>query len=157
MIGPQQVPEVADEGQARAMPELAVLSVIAHGAGPRATAVGRAALTAAASLDEERAALYADFVLAYLGEAARRALEAEMGLENYEFQSDFAKRFIAKGRAEGRAEGRVDALLAVLEARGLHPSDEERARIEECSDLEQLQHWIQRSINATTVEDIFEG
>lgn len=115
------------------------------------------ALAASARLDDERAALYADLVFAYLGEVAGQALEAEMGLENYEFQSDFAKRFIAKGREEGRLQEGQAALMAVFEARGFEPSDAERRRIEGCTDLEQLEHWIRRAVTATSVEDALDG
>jgi hypothetical protein len=39
-----------------------------------------------------------------LNEAARCALEAMM--KGYEYQSDFAKKYVAQGYAEGRTEGR---------------------------------------------------
>jgi predicted transposase YdaD len=51
--------------------------------------------------------LYADLVQASLSEAARKALEA-MDPSKYEFQSEFAKRYLAEGRVEGRQEGRQE-------------------------------------------------
>ncbi|MCG8556560.1 MAG: hypothetical protein MJD61_14910, partial [Proteobacteria bacterium] len=97
-----------DEAKARAAPELAVLSAMAHGASAapeQALQVAVAALGALAGLDHEQALLYSDMVYGSLGEAARKALEA-MDLNKYEFQSTFAKRFLARGRQEGRQEGR---------------------------------------------------
>src|SRR5215475_13937259 len=50
---------------------------------------------------------YGDIVLHSLNEAARRALEAMM--KGYEYQSDFAKKYVALGRDQGRGEGEVAA------------------------------------------------
>jgi len=162
-IGPSEVPAVTDETQATAMPELAVLSVIAHAEDPEAVEIGRSALAAAAKLDEERARFYADLVYAYIGETARRLLEVSMALENYEFQSEFAKRFIAQGRNEGRDEGRAEgetaglrtALLAVAEARGLSLTEAQRQRIEACVDPETLKRWTRAAAVATTSDALF--
>ena len=54
-------------------------------------------------------------------------------MKGYEYQSDFAKKYVAQGRAEGRVEGRVEgeaqALLTVLQARGIAVPDTARERI----------------------------
>jgi len=53
-------------------------------------------------------------------------------MKGYEYQSDFAKRYVAEGRTEGRTEGRAEGraeeaagnLLSVLRVRGItvcHP------------------------------------
>jgi len=152
VIGPSEVPIVAEPVLADAMPELAVLSVMAHADNPEAVDIASAALTAAAKLDDERASLYADLIYAYVGPTARKVLEASMGLENYEFQSDFAKRFIA----EGRAEGRRSTLLAVLDARGLRPTDAQRQHIEACDDLDLLEQWARAAVNASSIAVLFE-
>jgi hypothetical protein len=98
---------------------------MAHGQETQAEALGRTALLAIQRPDD-RHALYSRLrlVLAAVSKAARAALEELMASGNYEFQSDFVKKFLAKGRAQGEAQG----LLAVLEARGLRVFDEpERA------------------------------
>jgi hypothetical protein len=69
------VPEVTDEVQARLDPELAVLSAMAHGQNAdsgKAVRIALAAQLASLGLDEDRARLYFDLVLASLSEAARR-------------------------------------------------------------------------------------
>jgi hypothetical protein len=111
----------------------------------------RAALLATLGLSDERQVLYSDLVLAALSEAARAALEDLMAGGNYEFQSDFAKKHQAKGRAEGRAE----AVLDVLEARGVHVSDVARARILACTDPAQLAGWVRKAITVTSVDELF--
>lgn len=49
-----------------------------------------------------------------------------MKLDNYEWQSDFARNHIAEGRAEGVVHGMKWATLQVLDARGLLVSDDVR-------------------------------
>jgi hypothetical protein len=60
----------------------------------------------------------------------------------------------AKGRVEGEAKGRVEALLAILGARHLALSDEQRARIEACSNVAQLDRWIVRAVTAASADDL---
>ncbi|WP_437969351.1 hypothetical protein WMF04_08655 [Sorangium sp. So ce260] len=57
----------------------------------------------------------------------------------------------AKGRAEGEAKGRQDALLTLLRARGLSPSQDDEARIRACADAAKLDRWIAQAATATTV------
>ena len=59
-----------------------------------------------AHLDDERARFYYDMMYNCLNAAARKALEEMM--KGYEYQSDFAKKYVALGRVEGRNEGRVE-------------------------------------------------
>jgi len=49
--------------------------------------------------------------------------------EGYEYQSDFAKKYVAQGRDEGRTEEATRALLTVLRVRGITVPDEARERI----------------------------
>src|SRR4051812_42944734 len=71
----------------------------------------------------ERARFYGDLVLNSLNGASRRALEAMM--KGYEYQSDFAKKYVAQGRAEEAAR----AVLTALRVRGLPAPDAARERI----------------------------
>jgi hypothetical protein len=77
-----------------------------------------------------------------------------MANRNYEYQSDFAKRYIAQGRAEGRAEGEARALLAVLKARGIEVPDPIRERILACADLEVLDGWLARAATAPSASEV---
>jgi Arc/MetJ-type ribon-helix-helix transcriptional regulator len=150
VLGPDAVPIVTEPEQAAAMPELSVLSAIAHGKGEHGFAIALAALAAARGLDVERATLYDDLVLFWLNEAARSKLEELMERGRYEYQSDIVRRHVAQGRAEGRDEGRAEAkaqdVLTVLEARGLDVSPELRRCILECTDLATLDRWLRRAV-----------
>jgi hypothetical protein len=76
-----------------------------------------------------------------------------MASGNYEYQSDFARRYVAQGKAEGRAEGRAHAVLAVLAARGLDVPEDVRARITACTELERLDAWLARAVTAASAAD----
>jgi hypothetical protein len=88
-----------------------------------------------------------------------RALEEEMNLEKYEFQSEFLRSRLAQGRDEGREEGRVEglarAVITVLEARRLSVSDEQRGMILGCTEPEVLEAWLQRAATADGAGDLF--
>ncbi|KYG01793.1 hypothetical protein BE21_55875 [Sorangium cellulosum] len=144
VLGPEGVPVVTDAEQARAAPEVVVLSAMAHGRGEEGEAIGVAFLAAVAGLDEERRALYADVVLSSLNEAARRMLEAMMK-SGYQYQSEFARSYVAQGRQEGSIEAKAQAVLAVLETRGLEIPAEVRERVLASTDLAELDRWIRRA------------
>jgi flagellar biosynthesis/type III secretory pathway protein FliH len=166
------VPWVRDVRAARAAPELATLSAVAHGGEPGGLAVAAAAVQATAGLDAERATLYNDFILSGLPEAVRRALEEQMGLRHSEYQSELVRKWVLKGRKEGREEGReegrkegeslgvargkAEAVLAVLAARGLAVKKAERSRILACTDLEVLDRWVIRATTAASVAELLD-
>ncbi|HVV52343.1 MAG TPA: hypothetical protein VHO06_21930 [Polyangia bacterium] len=152
VLGADRVPDMIDAARARAAPELAVLSVMAHGKGDPARAVAIAAAAAAgveAVEDRELVLLYSDLIGAALGAAARRAFQ--MLPHGYEFQTDAIREAIAKGRTEGSAA----AVLEVLEARGLPVSDEQRRRVRDCKDLDVLARWHRRAVTVASAGAIF--
>ncbi|WP_437576659.1 hypothetical protein [Sorangium sp. So ce887] len=62
----------------------------------------------------------------------------------YEFQSEFARSYVAKGRQEGLLEAKAHDVLAVLEARGLEVPAEVRERVLASTDLAELDRWVRR-------------
>ncbi|MGI9003964.1 MAG: hypothetical protein ACR2GH_20330 [Pseudonocardia sp.] len=164
VVGPDRVPVVTDVEYAGRVPELAVLSAIAHGGDPDRSKVLDAVVAALATVDPDRGGLYCDLVLAVLPEAAQRYLEGLMATGTYEYRSDFARRYFFEGRAEGeaagkeegKAEGEARAVLAVLDARGIDVPPDTRTRIVECADLDQLDIWVRRAVTAETVHDLFD-
>jgi len=142
------VPRVT-ELRARETPELAVLSVIAH---PE-LATARAALVGISLLPEERNRLYLDIVLKALPTDIRKAIGNNEMLKNYEYQSDFARKYYGQGKAEGKAEGKVEGLresaLCVARMRVPELSAELVARIESVADTEHLHKLIQTLATAS--------
>ena len=62
---------------------------------------------------------------------------------------------LTRGMRQGKVESEADAILRVLDARGLKATTAQRERILGCTDLEQLQEWITRAATATTLAGIF--
>jgi hypothetical protein len=124
-LGPGQVPAVTDLGTARRVPELAVLSALAHGGRPEPAPVFEALVTALDIIDHDHANLYTDLVFAVLPAAARDCLEELMNIAEYQYQSEFARRYFSQGKAQGEAQGKAQgeargeakAVLAILDAR----------------------------------------
>jgi len=113
------VPEVVNAEAAQRDPEFAVLSALAHGRDADVSRALEIALTArrvSMTLDADRSQIYCDLILSHLGEAARRALK-KMDIDTYEFQSDFARKYFARGEARGRDEGRAEMILELLRER----------------------------------------
>jgi flagellar biosynthesis/type III secretory pathway protein FliH len=79
----------------------------------------------------------------------------------YEYQSEFARRYLAQGREEGLQkglqEGEMRALLEVLEARGLLVDEQARQRIVACTELEQLKRWLRKAVSVQSVQELFES
>jgi hypothetical protein len=59
-----------------------------------------------------------------------------------------------EGEAKGRAEGRQDALLTLLQARGIPASQQDATRIRACSDAATLGRWIERAATASSVREV---
>ena len=168
VVGPSVLPVIRSRSKARRLPELAVLSAMTHGNKPaKGLDAVLAAFVAMTNLDDERARLYLDLILARLDKKTRRALEA-MTMQKYEYQSEFAKKYygqgkqegfaegLSKGKAEGeasgKAKGEAQAILAVLEARGLEVPAKVRKVVLSCTDLAQLDAWVRAAVTTPSAE-----
>ncbi|WP_051022809.1 hypothetical protein [Nocardia pneumoniae] len=156
VLGPDVVPAVTDPEEARALPERAVLSTLAHADGPDADRVFEAFLAGLESTDDEHVKMYYDLGVAALSKTARHRLEELMtSAFKYEYQSDFARKYVAQGRDEGRAEEAARLLLMALDARGITIADTTRAEIDRCTDLDQLESWARKAITAESENEVF--
>jgi hypothetical protein len=110
VVGPGTTPAVTDLAFAEENVELAVLSAIEHGRSTDielAARIASTAILASAGVDAERSRLYLDLILMSLSEHARGAIQ-KMNSLGFEYQSDFARKYVAQGRAEGKVEGKVE-------------------------------------------------
>jgi hypothetical protein len=96
-----------------------------------------------------------DQVLSSLHAAARRRLE-EMMRSGYEFKSDFARTYVAKGELKGEIKAKANDVLAVLDARGLEIPADVRERVLACTDLAELDRWIRRAAVVSEARQLFE-
>ena len=160
VVGPSVLPMIRSRKKARSLPELAVLSAMTHGNRPtKGLDAVLAAFVAMTNLDDERARLYLDLILARLDKKTRRALEA-MTMQKYEYQSEFAKKYYGQGKQEGFAEGlsqgeargEAQAILTVLEARGLEVPEKVRKAVLSCTDLAQLKAWVRAAVSVPSAE-----
>jgi hypothetical protein len=145
------IPAITEPKEAAHSPELAVLSAIAHGAEPEGVDVLRALLKVIGDLDHDRACKYADVVLKLLpGETAKHLWEDLMATGTYEYQSDFARRYVAEGKAEGKAED----VIRVLTARGFTVSDALRDNVNSITDIAVLDTLIERAVTCETPDSL---
>lgn len=163
-IGPRDVPKITDPEAAAAAPELAVLSVIAHGRSPGAESIAYAALSAAQRLDTQAGIHYADFIEAFLGDVARVALRQLMQQksDNPFFSELFSTAWssgksegFADGEARGRVEGKTRSLLKMFRLRMWTPPAEIEARVLACQDEAQVDLWIERVLTVATLDEVF--
>jgi hypothetical protein len=85
-------------------------------------------------------------------DAARKLLEETVKLDNYEWKSEFA----ITHRAEGEARVEARAVLLVLDARGVAVPDDIRDRVTSCTDLDQLERWVQRAAVVDTAQELLD-
>ena len=75
------------------------------------------------------------------------------------YRSDFARFHYAKGYevglAKAKAESWVGAILIVLPARGIAVTPDQESRIRQCTDLDQLDEWLQRAATADSADQVF--
>jgi hypothetical protein len=93
--------------------------------------------------------------------AARQVLEDLMATT--EWKSDFVESFvnvgiekgIEKGIEQGAIRAKAEAILKVLDARDLNPTNDQRGQVNAATDLAQLDRWFDRSLTAATTAEIF--
>jgi hypothetical protein len=163
VVGPSNTPAITDLKEARQNVELAVFSAVEHARNTDSRLVSRiasAAIVASASLDDERSRLYFDLIVRALSKNTRRLAMSSLEHE-YEYKSDFARRYVAKGKvagrkegkAEGRAEGRVEVVLKLLTFRFGPLPEEVQTRVRGVDD-EQFDALAERVVTARTLEEV---
>ena len=147
VVGPSNMPAVTEPGEARENLELAVLSAIEHGHNTDIQLAARivsSAIVASAAIDTERSRLYLDLILISLVENAPQADETAMNSLGFEYQSNFARRYVAEGRAE--------IILKLLTLRFGPVSETVQARVRS-ADSAQIHSVTELMLTAQTLED----
>jgi flagellar biosynthesis/type III secretory pathway protein FliH len=162
-----------------------VLSALAHGRDAKlAPGLFEAVVTSARGLDNKRRTLYVDLALSAFSGEVRSSLEAAMRNGTYEYQTQIAREFVAqgleqglerglerglkqgrqeglkqgleKGEQKGRLEGERRALFQVLAARGLKVEGAARRRLLSCTELTQLERWLNLAVKAQAGQQLLE-
>lgn len=56
---------------------------------------------------------------------------------------------------KGRAKGKAEDILHILGVRGIEVSDSVRERVTDCTDLDVLGTWLDRSLSVADAEELF--
>jgi hypothetical protein len=147
VIGFDDVPRIYDRVDARRLPELAVLSAMAH---PELE-VAQVAIEAISHLPEDQSRLYFDVVLSAAPAAIRQVLEAQM--QGYKYQSEFAIRYYSQGEAAGLEKGLQAAALALARGKLEALTDADVAAIEVLHDHRVLTELITALGDARNAEE----
>lgn len=84
---------------------------------------------------------------------ARQMMEALMRTTEYE--KTFIEQIHDEGEAKGKAEGKAEAVLRILDVRGVALTAAERQQVTASTDPAQLDRWFDRAITATTATEVF--
>jgi hypothetical protein len=159
VLGPSALPWL-EPAEVKRSPVLGMLSTLAHIDDPRCAEQALETLEALTSWDDDVDGRLADILQAALPAVVLKRMEELMRTSKYEYQSDFAKKYFARGheagRAEGRALGESRALLLFLQSRGMDVPADVAKRIEEERDGGRLEAWIRRAATADTIDDVLD-
>ncbi|MEU9404826.1 hypothetical protein AB0E08_03840 [Streptomyces sp. NPDC048281] len=160
VLGPENVPVIADEREAVRDVPLAVLSAMTHGRGRNAAAILESLAAALKTIDRDSAAVFVQFVDSCLVDPRAKQMWRDlMTAMQYFWRHPLAEQVREEGREEGREQGRVqeraEMVLRVLEWRGVPVSDPVRERVEACTDLDQLEIWARRAVHVTDAGELF--
>ncbi|MGY5055343.1 hypothetical protein ACWDFR_14840 [Streptomyces sp. 900105755] len=156
VLGPDNVPVIADEREAVRDVPLAVLSAMTHGRGRQAPAILESLAAALRTIDRDSAAVFVQFVDSCLVDPQAKQMWRDlMTAMQYFWRHPLAEQVREEGREEGRVQERAEMVLRVLEWRGIAVSDSVRERVGACTDLHQLEIWAQRAVHVTDAAELF--
>ncbi|BBC33827.1 hypothetical protein SGFS_051210 [Streptomyces graminofaciens] len=160
VLGPDNVPVIADERTAERDVPLAVLSAMTHGKGRGAAAILEALVAALRNTDAESAAVFVQFVDSCLTDPEARKIWRDLMTDTqYFWRHPLAEQTREEGREEGREqgrmEGRAEMILEILELRGIPVPAQVRERVTACADRAQLTVWAERASHVTDAEGLF--
>ncbi|WP_283133677.1 hypothetical protein [Rhizohabitans arisaemae] len=159
VLGPSRIPVVADPEKVKALPELAVLSALAHRDGPAEAEILEVLQETLNDPAEGAEELYVEYVKARLTaiDVAQVLGPPDSGGDKYrtEFASTFYNDGFLDGEATGFVRGEARAVLTVLEARGLDVPKRIRDRIADCDDEGLLDAWLHRAVAVSDAKELF--
>ncbi|AJE85377.1 hypothetical protein SLNWT_5001 [Streptomyces albus] len=158
VVGPDNTPVITDPSTAAEDIPLAALSAITHAYDKGADAILKALAGALKTVDETTAGTFVELVsLGLTNSPALNTWRTLMAVDLSFFRSPIANEIRDEGRQEGRASAKAEDVLKVLDARGITLTDAHRQHLTTCQDLDLLDTWFDRSLVATTGQEIFAG
>ena len=159
VVGPDDLQRLDSEETARADLPLAMLSAVLHINDEGGEVDAGYALRAAEAVAGPDAVVWFYGLLRGIVDDQRLLLLQEMikmlnPWANFQPRTQWERESFSAGITEGEAKGEAKALLRILASRSLTVSDEQRRRIEQCTDTAQLERWIERALSARSVTDV---
>ncbi|MGW2637647.1 hypothetical protein [Streptomyces sp. NPDC001348] len=155
VLGPDNVPVMTTPATVADDLPMTVLSAVLHRRDPEVKAILEAMAPVLRDLqghDEDTADIFIELTAQGLGKTPAAELWRRLvAVDTSFFKSPLAEEL----RDEGRAEGKAEAILRLLDRRGIEVSDKERERIATCDDLDLLDLWFDRAISATSARQVF--
>ena len=176
VLGPDNVPAVTDPAEAILDTTFAVFSALTHSRDAELDAILKALAPALMTIDREIALSLAEIIEVGLhGTAGQQKWRDLMVKQLTPYMSEFRRQGIEEGREigreqgleqgleqgieqgieQGRPQGHAEAILRVLDKRGVAVDDGSRQRITSCTDLDTLGTWLDRSLTAAQVSELF--
>ncbi|GAA2818506.1 hypothetical protein [Nonomuraea rubra] len=155
----RDVPRITDMEQARANPELAALSTIAHVSlgGDEALEVLRAWVEAEKQpLEGQRSYAALVYIMLCGPDAVQmfKELEVAVGIPDA-MRNPIIREAVEYGEAKGEARGEAKAVLRILRRRDIPISHEAQERVLTCTDQATLETWIDRAITVKAADELF--
>lgn len=160
VVGPHDMPVITDPVRAGEDLALATLSAITHAGDPDIGARLKALSPALRDVPESVADPIIEFTAQGLSKRPVQDLWRTLVAVDLSFYTSYLSEEIrdegrTAGRAEGRAQASADAILLVLEQRGIAVPDDVRDRVTGCDAPETLRAWLMRAVTADSAEEIF--
>ncbi|MGW3522736.1 hypothetical protein [Streptomyces olivaceus] len=167
VLGPGVLPVITEADEAARDLGVAVFSALAYSKDPGLTAI-LDALASGVADDAEKSGVrgnperdadvdrvdWAEIVEIGLGEGPGREYWRHL-MATYTPNFPGSNTIVEESWLEGRAKGRAEDILRILEVRGIEISDPVRERVIECTDLDVLGTWFDRSLSAAHAEELF--
>lgn len=148
IVGPGDIPVLTSSDAMLKDPLMAVLSVMAHG---HREEVPRAFVGMLDKLPADDATSLFGYTVDMAVPEARRVLEETVSVYVPK-HSPWAQNLYREGEAAGEAS----SVLSVLRHRGIEVPPERERQIRSCTDLDQLDLWLRRALDAAHIDDLFD-
>ncbi|QSB05275.1 hypothetical protein [Natronoglycomyces albus] len=156
VVGPEEVPEARNRREGPYALAETVVSVLIHHDSPWRPQIIETLEAELRELSQEEAIEYANEIFPSFDEADSETIRMVMMPEVYPFHRALVGDSYETIKAEGKAEREANLVLRLLTNRSVAVTDDQRERIESCTDLDQLDEWFDRAMVVTDAAEMFD-
>ena len=154
VVGPDNLPRITDSAQVVADPYAAVLCALTYAHDPEIGGILEQIAAALPELGNERSS---KFLVDYIDRGLQGTTAQEIWrktLSIIPITGTYRSELAMESRAEGLAEGTTEAVLRILDHRGITLSPEIRDRIATCKDTDLAKKWLDEVFDVTSAEEL---